>query len=363
MNLQYKPDWEKTRERMSAWWAHEDFGRCAIAITAEKSGMKHEEPPSLPGRKEDWWFDFDYLHALHEYQMKHTYYGGEAIPIWNTGDRWMQIAGFIGCQIRLNEETGWADPFIGDGELAEHDYHKIVVDTSNRWWAYSDRIHRFAAQEALGKSIPAIQALGGCADTLAAIRGTQKLVLDVIDNPEYVREFDLYLMKQWIDVYEKFYDITKDAAQGSTTWSGNHLWAPGRFYFMMCDFSYMISTKMFINLFMPSLEMQCNFLDYPFYHLDGVRAFAHVDAIISELPKLKGFQIVPGDGKPNALHYMDMLKKIQRAGKNLLIFVPPEEVEIALENLSSKGLLIVTRCKTEEEALNLLNKAERLSRP
>jgi hypothetical protein len=59
---------------------------------------------------------------------------------------------------------------------------------------------------------------------------------------------------------------------------------------------------------------------------------------------------------------MDVLKKIQRAGKNLQIILPAEEVETALENLSSKGLLIVTRCKTEADARELLRKAGKLSR-
>ena len=210
-------------------------------------------------------------------------------------------------------------------------------------------------------AIPAIQALGGCADTLAAIRGTQNLLLDVMDCPEYVREVDQHLMKLWIEVYEKFYQITRESAGGSITWPGTGIWAPGRFYFAMCDFSYMISPKMFRDLFLPSIEMQVNYLDYSMYHLDGEGAFRHIDAIL-ELPKLNGVQVVPGDGKPTALHYLEMLKKIQRAGKNLQILLPPEQVETALENLSSRGLFITTRCKTEAEARDLLKKAEKWSR-
>lgn len=39
MELLFKPDWEQTKERFSAWWAHEDFGRCAIAVTAPNTWM------------------------------------------------------------------------------------------------------------------------------------------------------------------------------------------------------------------------------------------------------------------------------------------------------------------------------------
>lgn len=361
MNLLYKPDWEETQQRMLAWWAHEDFGRCAIAITAPKSGVKPAEPPPLPPKKEDWWIDFDYLRCVHEYRMQRTYYGGEAFPMWNTGDGWINIAGFVGCPVRLAEETGWVDPILTEGTLADYNCQSLTIADDNPWWVYSNRVHQFAADEARGKSIPALQTLGGCADTLAAIRGSQNLILDVMDCPEVVREFDQYLMRQWIEVHDRFYNLTREAAGGSTTWSGINVWSPGRFYLPMCDFSYMISTKMFIDLFLPSIQMQVDYLDHSLYHLDGEGAFRHVD-VICALPKLNGVQVVPGDGKPNALHYMEMLKKIQRAGKNLHIGVPPEAVEMALENLSSRGLFINTRCKSEEDAKDLLKKVEKLSR-
>lgn len=361
MELLYKPDWEKTKERMTTWWAHEDFGRCALAVTAPKSGIQHVDPPRLPEKKEDWWIDLDYLRAANEYRMSRTFYGGEAVPAWSTGDGWVNNACFVGCPVTLREDAGWVEPILADGELTDHDYHKLVIDPGNWWWQFSNKIHRFEVEHARGKSIPSIQTLGGCADTLAAIRGSQHLVYDVADCPNYVREFDQYLMKQWIEVHDRFYTITKDGAEGSTAWPGLNVWAPGRFYFSMCDFSYMISPKMFRNIFLPSIEMQVNYLEQCIYHLDGVDAFAHVDALL-ELPKLDGIQIVPGAGKPNALHYMDMLKKIQRAGKNLQILLPPEDVEAALENLSSKGLLITTNCNTEEEARILLKKAEKISK-
>jgi hypothetical protein len=358
--LLYKPDWEETKERLAAWWAHEDIGRCAISVTAEKTGVPQAAPPPLPPNVADRWLDLDYLRAVHEYEMRRTLYGGEAIPVWNPGDRWIHMAGFLGCPIALRENTGWSEPILDQGELASHDYHQIVIHPDNTWWKFSDKIHRFAVEAAKGKSIPGIQALGGCADTLAQLRGTRQLLLDVVDCPDTVREFDQYLMKQWIEVYEKFYEITREGAEGSTTWPGTNVWAPGRYYLPMCDFSYMLSPKMFADIFLPSIELQVNYLDYSLYHLDGVGAFAHVDALLA-LPKLNGIQVVPGAGKPSALHYLGLLKKIQHAGKNLQIFLPADEVQSALDSLSARGLYITTSCKTEAEARHLLAMAEKWS--
>lgn len=195
MELLYKPDWEKTRIHMNAWWAHEDFGRCAIAVTSPKAGLRPLPPPVLPDKVEDRWLDFDYLHEANEYLMSRTFYGGEAIPVWNAGyPGWDFIPSYLGAKVDLAEETGWVHPIIENGELADHDYHDLVIKPDNEWWVFAEKMHRFAVEEAKGKSLPGIQAIGGCGDTLAALRSTNQLLLDVIECPEYVCEFDLYLM-------------------------------------------------------------------------------------------------------------------------------------------------------------------------
>ena len=360
MELLYKPDWAETKERFLAWWAHEDFGRCGLAVTSPKDGARPASPPAYPEKIEDRWLDFDYLHAVNEFRLSRTFFGGESFPLWTPGyPGWDFIPAYLGARVDLKEETGWVHPLIEEGELADLDMTSLVIDPENQWWNFAEKMHRFAVTEAHGKSLPGMQAIGGSGDTLAGLRSTNRLLFDVMECPEQVRAFEMYLMKQWMEVHDKFHQIIHDAAEGSTSWFP--LWAPGRFYPMQNDFSYMISPRMFEDLFLPALEMQSDYLDYSVYHVDGVAAFAHIDAICS-LPRLQAIQILPGAGKPSPLHYMDVLKKVQKAGKNLHISIPCEEVETALENLSSRGLFIDTRCGTEEEARTLLHRAGEWSR-
>jgi hypothetical protein len=196
-------------------------------------------------------------------------------------------------------------------------------------------------------------AFGGCGDTLASLRSSYKLLFDVADCPDYVREFELYLMKQWIEIYQGSYDITSVGAEGSTCWF--NLWSPGKFYAAQCDFAYMISPQTFRDVFLPAIEMQTQYLDHTIFHVDGVGSFAHVDVLI-ELPRLQAIQILPGAGKPSPLHYLDVLKKVQAKGKNLWIRIRPNEVEQALSELSARGLFITTQCRTEEEARTLIDR-------
>jgi hypothetical protein len=122
----------------------------------------------------------------------------------------------------------------------------------------------------------------------------------------------------------------------------------------------MISPKMFRDIFLPVIERQTRFLDHNVYHVDGIGAFAHVPALC-ELPRIQAIQILPGAGKPSPLHYLDTLKYVQRAGKNLHITIPSREVEPALKELSARGLFIETWCDSEAEARTLLENAKKWS--
>ncbi|MCX7887891.1 MAG: hypothetical protein N3B01_11645, partial [Verrucomicrobiae bacterium] len=113
------------------------------------------------------------------------------------------------------------------------------------------------------------------------------------------------------------------------------------------------SSETFAELFLPAIERQLEYLDCAVHHLDGVEAFRHV-GLLCELPRLRAIQPLPGAGKRSAAHYMHLLKEIQAHGKNLHLRIPPEEVELVLRELSARGVLIQTSCRSEGEARALL---------
>lgn len=359
MKIEYKPDWEQAQENYKAWWAHEYFGRCAISAVAPKSNPPAITHPPVPEKVEDRWFDMEYIRGWNNFSMSHTFYGGEAIPMWHPGyPGWACHATFLGSDVTLDEWTGWVYPTISEGALTDYDYHEFVIDPQNRWWVQWQEMLRFGVEASRGKCVCTIGAFGGAGDTLAALRDNLNLLIDLTECPDYVREFDMYLMRQWIEMHDTFYKIIHDANEGSTGWFP--LWSPGRFYAAQNDFAYMISPKMFEEIFLPSILMQTEYLDHTVYHVDGVGNFNHVD-LLCELPKLHALQIGPGAGKPSPLYYMDILKKVQSAGKNLHITIAPDEVESALENLSARGLFIDTYCGSEEEARALIANCEKWS--
>jgi hypothetical protein len=357
MNLIYKEDWDETKERYNAWWAGENFGRCGMWVTAPRDEVPDEPVPPRPETPEERWTDLDYISALNEHTHRRTFYGGEAFPVWQAGyPGHKSLAAFLGCRITLDFDTGWIDPiWTGD----DMDCQSLALDDHNPYFQYTIAEQVRSVEEAKGKSIPVISgAFGGCGDTLAWIRGSERLLYDVMDRPDQVREADQYLMDLWIQVYDRFHNLTREVTGGSTTWFP--LWSSGKMYSTQNDFAYMISPKQFQHIFLPTIEKQLQYLDHSIHHLDGEGNFAHLDALC-ELPDLNAIQVLPGAGKPSPLHYMPILKRVQASRKNLHIMIPSGEVEMALSELSARGLFIHTSCESEQEARSLLSNAEKWS--
>ena len=357
MDLLYKEDWAETQERFLAWWRHEFFGRCGLAVTAPRRNPPGAEPPPPAATPEIQWCDLDWISARRDYELSRTYYGGEAVPVWNAGYAGVSaLPTLLGCPLRLDMDTGWWDPILNDPDAI--DVTSLRLDPDHPNYRFTMTMLRRAVQECAGKAIPSIGAFGGSGDTLAGLRGTVPLLYDCIERPDQVRAAEEYLMDMWFDFYDRCYAVIRGAAGGSTCWFT--LWSPGKFYAAQNDFSYNIGPGMFRDLFLPMIRRQTEFLDHAVYHVDGVDAFRHVDALC-ELPRLQAIQILPGAGKPSPLHYMDVLKKVQRAGKNLHIYIPAGEIKAALGELSATGLMIQTEVATEDEARDLLRQAEKWS--
>jgi len=354
--LLYKPDWIEARQRLEAWWNGRKTDRCLISVTAPRADAATLVPPQRPPTILETWTDLQYIKAWNDHVHRTTFFGGEALPVW-TG--WhpghVSIPTFYGCPFKLDWETGWHDPILNGEKL---DISHLKIDRDNTWWHFGQKLLEFERDQARGKSIPSMTAIFGVGDTLAMLRGNERLLLDMMDDPDGVCQSELKLMDDWFDVYKWETDIICPGGDMYTTWFG--LWAPGKYYPMQCDISYGISADTFRRCYVPALRKQAQFLDYAVYHVDGVGAFHLVDEL-AKIERINALQILPGAGKPSPLHYSDVLHKVQRLRKGLHISIPPEEVEAALSMLSSRGLFISTWASSEKQARELIDLAGRLS--
>jgi len=95
----------------------------------------------------------------------------------------------------------------------------------------------------------------------------------------------------------------------------------------------------------------------------GGRALAHIVLLVALAVTVAigaaAVQVLPGSGKPSPLHYMDVLRTVQRMGRGLHITISPEEIPGALSQLSSRRLFIHTWAPSETDARKIIDEAAR----
>lgn len=82
------------------------------------------------------------------------------------------------------------------------------------------------------------------------MRGTQNLLIDLIERPQWVVDALSKITQRYFDYYDILYQLMQDERRGSHFWA----WAPGRMAEFQCDFSAMISPGMFGEFMVPVLE-------------------------------------------------------------------------------------------------------------
>jgi 5-methyltetrahydrofolate--homocysteine methyltransferase len=242
---------------------------------------------------------------------------GDAWPRW-----WVDFgpgiaAGFLGSNVNSDQNTVWFDR----DDPIDLDTWQAVYDTENAWYQFVHELTQEAVQRWGNLVQVGVTDLGGNLDILASLRGTQQLLMDCIEHPAGVLRCARQITDVWLRYYRDFASLTDQAGRGSTCWA--HLWAPGHYYMLQCDFSYMISPRMFEKFVLPDIAACCDELDYGFYHLDGKGEIPHLKHLLS-LERLRGIQWIPGDGAPPPEEWLDLLKQIRDSGKLVQLYVNPE---------------------------------------
>ncbi len=312
--LLYREDYDAVRDRLTNWWNGADIGRPAMLLTAPRE-RPLEDIPALP-RPRGWVTDYstrDYAYRLNLTQRAcvNTHYLGETLPKVAPDLAPGCVALYLGCHGVETDGTVWMEPCIDDPDTA-----RFAFDPDNRYWQFTLRLARDQLRLAKGKFALEFPDLIEGLDTLASMRGTEQLLFDLVDRPDWVREALDHLNTLYFAYYDPLYELIKDDRGGSIFWC----WAPGRMAKLQCDCSAMISVASFRDFMLPVLRNLTQRLDYCMYHWDGPGAIQHHDALL-ELPRLNMLQWTPGDGhEPVAdRRWWPLFHKTIEAGKKVYI--------------------------------------------
>jgi 5-methyltetrahydrofolate--homocysteine methyltransferase len=343
---------------LTTWWNGGDIGRPAMQITAPRE-TPIEEIPAMP-EPEGWLTHYSTKSLPYRVNLAlrsciyHDYFG-EAAPAYSSGDLAPNcLALYLGCRgIETAEDTVWCEPFIDDP--GSFDFR---CDPGNFYWNITLEATKRVRGQADGKFLDQFPDLIEGLDTLAAMRGTERLLEDLIRRPAWVHQSLRRITDLYFRYYDVLYDLVRDEVGGSVFW----IWAPGRLTKLQCDFSAMISPAMFNEFMLPILIEMTERVSYSLYHWDGPGAIVHQEALLS-IPRLNMIQWQPGAGNEPQWHqkWWPLYHKLFDAGKKILIGGGGREQLLALKKEfgeKCRGFCLGCEVNSREEAEGLMRLME-----
>jgi hypothetical protein len=342
-------DWEISRNRLVYWWENELYDRALVCVTAPRQGVQPAVWPGGPVTPEIQWTDIDYMIWRMLENIRTTYSGGEALPLfyhgWSVGH-----ALVMGCVPQFASDTVWTSPLpVTDGG-----YPSIQFLRDSRWWQWMLECTRQAAQASQGRYFVMPTWGNHAGDNLALLRGTQQLMFDICQDPEWVRQAVQQVSTILLEIFNTLWslvDETVTGLPGSVNYCG--LWSPGKTMGFDCDISCCLSPRQLEEFFLPPLIETMRTVDHCIYHLDGTVALQHLDLLLA-VPEIDAIQWVPGAGREAILQWVPLIRRVQQSGKSILVQVEPADVPSLLEEVPARGLCISTSCPSDQEAQELL---------
>jgi hypothetical protein len=351
--------WRDIKRRYDAWWHGDLHDRPLIQVTAPRDGAPPPEPwKGGTATPAEMWSDIDYAIWMTGQRLERTWYGGEALPTLESylSPIGMSAGGGIlfGCTPRFAADTVWVDPLpAADG------FPQLAVDPARRRWIRD--AFAAAGRASRGRFYGRESFANHAGDTLAAIRGTEQMLVDLIENPGWVAQ----AVERITDITQEFlrelWPLVSPEVLGLEGWvSTAGMWSAEMNFCADCDVSCMVSPRQFEGIFLPPLRRAMRDFSHTLYHLDGTEALRHLDALLAT-PEVDGIQWVPGAGREDLLQWVPVVRRIQAAGKCVQVLARPAEIEPFLREVSPKGLLFSTGCASEAEGRALVERVSRLS--
>jgi hypothetical protein len=332
--------------RFDRFWRGEDTDRPLLFLTAPRDDPDESVPPPDYARPEDR-VRPETMVAQARHRLARTAYHAEGYPhvFANFGPGVLHAC--IGGEADFRFlDTTWFPQFLSD--ISE--FTSLRFQPEGKWWTAISKATHALLDEVGDQVVVSFTDLGGVADVLSSAVGNQRLLLDVVERPEVVREAVQHCHGLWLEAYELNSTWFEERQDVTTPW-----WpvvSRGRTYMTQCDFNAMISPKMFSDLFADQLSATFAMLDHGCFHLDGVGTEVHVPALLAQ-KGLHCVQWVPEPGT-SALRHMEMLRDIQEAGVAVTFAMKPAEVEIACREFDPRRLLLIVDCESEAQARELV---------
>ena len=325
----WKSNLEETKQRYINWWNHK--GIILNMWEHFQEGVQpHAEitPPALAKDLSQKWFDPQWRAEYLDWYVAHSSLKADILPVANTQLGPGSLAAILGGVFEGGEDTIWIHPHPDFTD-------EIVFNPEHPNWILHKELLKACKAKANGHYFVGMPDLMEGLDVLAALKGTDRVLLDTVMQPEILEQQMQQINDIYFKVFDELYDIIREGDEMAFCYFSS--WAPGKMSKLQSDISTMISQDDYRRFVQPFIREQCQKIDYTLYHLDGVGAMHHLPALL-EIEELNAIQWTPGVGEPQggSPKWYDLYKKILAGGKSVMAcWVTLDELKPLLDHIGA----------------------------
>jgi hypothetical protein len=286
--------------------------------------------PSLKDR----WLDSENQVDLFIDSIRGRKFYAETFPVFwpNLGPE--VYTAFHGSELEYMEITTYTIPLVKEWE----DISKIKFDWNNPYLKKIEEMTRIALEKCKGNFMVGYTDLHPGMDCVAAWRDPQQLCLDMLIYPDEVKQLIKLANQHFQELYDYFDTMLKNQNQLSVTWMG--IPSFGKMHVPSCDFSAMLSPEQFDEFCLPVIVDEVKAMTHNIFHLDGKGVAKNIDRIL-DLQEINAIQWVQGMGDDAPiLQWIPFIKRIQDAGKSVVVDLQLNELDDFINEMDPKGLLL-----------------------
>ena len=339
----WKSNLEETKQRYINWWNHK--GIILNMWEHFQEGVQpHAEimPPAPAKDLSQKWFDPQWRAEYLDWYVAHSSLKADILPVANTQLGPGSLAAILGGVFEGGEDTIWIHP---NPDFTD----EIVFNPEHPNWILHKELLKACKAKANGHYFVGMPDLMEGLDVLAALKGTDRVLLDTVMQPEILEQQMQQINDIYFKVFDELYDIIREGDEMAFCYFSS--WAPGKMSKLQSDISTMISQDDYRRFVQPFIREQCQKIDYTLYHLDGVGAMHHLPALL-EIEELNAIQWTPGVGEPQggSPKWYDLYKKILACGKSVMAcWVTLDELKPLLDHIGADGVHLEMDFHNEKE--------------
>lgn len=339
----WKSNLEETKQRYINWWNHKGIILNMWEHFQEGVQPHAEITPPAPAKDlSQKWFDPQWRAEYLDWYVAHSSLKADILPVANTQLGPGSLAAILGGVFEGGEDTIWIHP--------NPDFtNEIVFNPEHPNWILHKELLKACKAKANGHYFVGMPDLMEGLDVLAALKGTDRVLLDTVMQPEILEQQMQQINDIYFKVFDELYDIIREGDEMAFCYFSS--WAPGKMSKLQSDISTMISQDDYRRFVQPFIREQCQKIDYTLYHLDGVGAMHHLPALL-EIEELNAIQWTPGVGEPQggSPKWYDLYKKILAGGKSVMAcWVTLDELKPLLDHIGADGVHLEMDFHNEKE--------------